>query len=392
MLKNEVQTQTKKNAEPAVREEKKPGVLPKHELKQAIKSGLITATEPIGKTQLQPSSIDLRLGATAYRVRSSFLPHKKKVMEMAGELMMYEFDLTKGAILEKGNVYLIPLMESLELPRDIRGRTNPKSSTGRLDIFTRVITNHCLRFEDIDTGYCGGLYLEVVPRSFTIRVKTGLCLNQLRLVRGASSISDSRLLTMHDEQPLIFGSGLFKASTSISDGIYVGIEVHTENEDRIVGYMAKKNSRVIDLTSDEKYEVHDFWEPIKSPRENFLILEPEEFYIFASKERVRVPMDCAAEMVEFDAGTGELRTHYAGFFDSGFGDGDLMGTKAVLEVRPHDVPFRVEDGQPFFKLRYEKMAARPKAGYGSGIGSNYHDQGLKLSKQFVMRESGHNSC
>ena len=370
------------------RENSNPGVLPRQQLKQAIKSKTISADEPIDERQLQPSSIDLRLGNKAYRVRSSFLPHKKKVEEMLPELLMYDFDLTDGAILEKGNVYLIPLMESLALPGDIRGRTNPKSSTGRLDIFTRVITDYSQRFEDIDSGYHGRLYLEVVPRSFTIKVQKGLCLNQLRLVRGNSSISDNQLLTMHDEMPLIYGSGVFKASTSISNGIYVGIEVHTENEDRIIGYMAKKNSRVIDLTGDDKYEVHDFWEPIKSPHENFLILEPEEFYIFASKERVRVPMDCAAEMVEFDAGSGELRTHYAGFFDSGFGDVEVEGTKAVLEVRPHDVPFRVEDGQPFFKLRYEKMAARPKAGYGSGIGSNYYNQGLKLSKHFIMRENG----
>jgi dCTP deaminase len=374
--------------------------LPKQELKQAIKSGVITATEPIGKAQLQPSSMDLRLGATAYRVRSSFLPLKKKVMEMVDELFMYEFDLTDGAILEKGSVYLIPLMESVELPGNTRGRTNPKSSTGRLDIFTRVITNHSQRFEDIDAGYCGGLYLEVVPRSFTIKVKTGLCLNQLRLIRGESKLDQLALIERHDKKPLRYGSGFMTDSeiTRMSDGIHVGIEVHTENEDKIVGYMAKKNSRVIDLTGDAKYEVHDFWEPIKSPHENFLILEPEEFYIFASKERVRVPMDCAAEMVEYDANSGELRTHYAGFFDSGFGDGkdangnDVMGTKAVLEVRPHDVPFRVEDGQPFFKLRYEKMAARPKVGYGAGIGSNYHDQGLKLSKHFVMRENGRRSA
>jgi len=374
--------------EPVAKESGNPGVLPRQQIRRAVKSRIITADQTIDESQLQPSSVDLRLGGKAYRVRSSFLPHKKKVEEMLQELLMYDFELTDGAILEKGNVYLIPLMESLELPRDIRGRTNPKSSTGRLDIFTRVITDHCQRFEDIDAGYHGRLYLEVVPRSFTIKVQKGLCLNQLRLIRGNSSISDNRLLAMHDETPLIYGSGLFKASTSISDGIYVGIEVHTENSDRIIGYMAKKNSRVIDLTSSEKYEVQDFWEPIKSPHENFLILEPEEFYIFASKERVRVPMDCAAEMVEFDAGSGELRTHYAGFFDSGFGDVEVEGTKAVLEVRPHDVPFRVEDGQPFFKLRYERMAARPKAGYGSGIGSNYYNQGLKLSKHFVMRKNG----
>jgi dCTP deaminase len=378
-----------KRVKPREFQSQNPGVLPVQDLIRARDAGIISAEKPIKKSQLQPSSMDLRLGTKAYRIRSSFLPQRQKVTRTLKELMMYEIDLRSGAILERGNVYLIPLMESLNLPRDTRGRTNPKSSTGRLDIFTRVISDYSYRFEDIQPGYHGNLYLEVVPRSFTIKVKTGLCLNQLRLFRGDTVIDDELLSKMNHARPLLFNDdGEMADGMVINDGLYVRIEIHTEHNGSVIGYMAKKNSTVIDLTGIGKYSVRDFWEPIKSPHENFLILEPEEFYIFASKERVRVPMDCAAEMVEFDAGSGELRTHYAGFFDSGFGDVGVTGTKAVLEVRPHDVPFRVEDGQLFFKLRYERMAARPKYGYGSTIGSNYYNQGLKLSKHFVMQENG----
>lgn len=365
------------------------GVLPVQYLKQLCRAGRISAGKPIARAQFQPSSIDLRLGPKAYRIRSSFLPQKESVERSIRDLIMYEIPLAGGAILERENVYLIPLMERLALPSGIRGRTNPKSSTGRLDIFTRVITDNTPRFEDIREGYTGQLYLEVVPRSFTIRVKTGLSLNQLRLFAGGPrdvEISDAALAEIHGRAPLVHAGSGAAANAEISGGLMMSIETRTGNGNgkNIIGYMAKKNSAVIDLLKTNFYRAHDFWEMIESPRENFLILEPEEFYIFASKEKVRVPMDCAAEMVEYDAGSGELRTHYAGFFDSGFGDGAVRGTKAVLEVRPHDVPFRVEDGQLFFKLRYERMAAAPAFGYGSLIGSNYYNQGLKLSKHFVM--------
>ncbi|MBI5638320.1 MAG: 2'-deoxycytidine 5'-triphosphate deaminase [Nitrospinae bacterium] len=363
------------------------GVLPVQMLRGLCAQKGITADTPLRKEQFQPSSIDLRLGTKAYRIRSSFLPQRGTVEATLKELVMYELDLRGGAILERENVYLIPLLERLALPRGIRGRTNPKSSTGRLDIFTRVISDHTPRFEDIREGYEGGLYLEVVPRSFTIKVRTGLSLNQLRLFSGpagASVVDDHQLRSIHNHKPLVYTAAGKIPDPEIRGGLTLGVETHTDAPHRVIGYKAKKNSAVIDTSRVGKYRIHDFWETIESPREKFLILEPEEFYIFASKERVRVPMDCAAEMVEFDAGSGELRTHYAGFFDSGFGDGGVRGTKAVLEVRPHDVPFRIEDGQLFFKLRYEKMAAMPSFGYGSGIGSSYHNQGLKLSKHFVV--------
>lgn len=354
------------------------------ELKSLSSQKRIVGGRPLKPSQFQPSSMDLRLGTKAYRIRSSFLPQRDSVLDALKGLNMYEIDITDGAILERGNVYLAPLLETLDLPEGVRGRANPKSSTGRLDIFTRVITDKCKRFEDIEEGYSGRLFLEIVPRSFTIKVRAGLSLNQLRLFRGNATIGDDELDSINSKKSLLYGNDGGEITPIINGGLFLGVETRTTRKHGVIGYMAKKNSSVIDLSRVGAYHVRDFWDPIESPHEDFLILEPEEFYIFASKERVRVPIDCAAEMVEFDAGSGELRTHYAGFFDSGFGDVRRRGTKAVLEVRPHDVPFRIEDGQLFFKLRYEKMASKPPVGYGEAIGSNYGEQELKLSKHFIM--------
>jgi len=283
-------------------------------------------------------------------------------------------------------------MEELALDPSTRGKTNPKSSTGRLDVFTRVITDYSTRFEEITPGYRGGLYLEVVPRSFTIRVKAGQRLNQLRLFHqpGAEKpgIAGAGLAQLYREEELLCAQdGAFigdPAGRLAEDGLLMGVDLASQNGAPI-GFMAKKNSHVIDLEKVGEYCAEDFWEPIYPPKNGRLILEPEEFYIFASKERIRVPLACAAEMVEFDAGSGELRTHYAGFFDPGFGyggRGEGRGTKAVLEVRPHDVPFIIEDGQIMFKMKYERMSQAPDIWYGSEIGSNYHNQTLRLAKQF----------
>jgi dCTP deaminase len=375
----------------------KKGVLSDQHIKKLIIDGQIKADKKIKESQIQPSSIDLRLGTKGYRIRSSFLPQGSTVKEILKDLKMYEIDLTRGVILEKGNIYLIPLMERLELTPLMSGRTNPKSSTGRLDIFTRVITDRCYRFEDIQRGYSGRLYLEIVPKSFTVRVTAGLSLNQLRIFKGVESdrglrdsgerVTDSDLLSYYDHTPLLFneeGSHVPKEKLVIMDGLYMGINLK-EKLDNIIGYKAKKNSAIIDLEKIREYEVQDYWEPMHAPKDNYLILEPEEFYIFASKEKIRVPLNLAGEMVEFDAGSGELRTHYAGFFDCGFGygkEGEIKGTKAVLEVRPHDVPFRIEDGQIFCKLKYERMISEPLSYYGCDIGSHYHSQSLALSKHF----------
>ncbi|MBI3600204.1 MAG: 2'-deoxycytidine 5'-triphosphate deaminase [Nitrospinae bacterium] len=363
------------------------GVIPVQQIKGLIEKGIIKSAYPITESQFQPASLDLRVGNTAYRIRSSFLPQRCSVEERLKDLFMYEIDLSKNGILEKGNIYLIPLMEELNLPDDIRGRTNPKSTTGRLDIFTRVITDYSHRFEDIDYGYKGKLYLEVVTRSFTIKIEPCQSLNQLRLFRGEGRLNDNDLRSIYDRYSLLYnegGSPLKIEDVKISDGLFMCINLKGDHQG-IIGYKAKRNSAVIVLNKNGFYDAADYWEPIYPPRNDFLIIEPEEFYIFSSKERVRVPPDYAAEMVEYDAGSGELRTHYAGFFDSGFGygaKGEMKGTKAVLEVRPHDVPFRIEDNQIFFKIKYERMIETPVTYYGMDIGSSYYNQELALSKQF----------
>lgn len=380
----------------------KHGILPYQRLQQLITEDRIRAELPIEERQIQPASLDLRLGRKAYRLLSSFLPERADTFSNQGnwldtyhtDLVMYDMDLSNGAILEKGHVYLVPLLESLQLPKTLRGRANPKSSTGRLDIFTRVITDLNVGFDDIRPGYHGPLYLEIVPRSFTIKVQTGMSLNQLRLIDGRATVSDTRLLALHKLEQLLYHQTprftepqpLETNQLRIDQGLFLRVDLQGSSEasDSIVGYRAKKNSHVIDLSKIGHYAAVDFWEPIKRTPNATLLLEPEEFYILASKERIRVPAGYASEMVAYEAACGELRTHYAGFFDPGFGygTGELNGTQVVLEVRPHDVPFLIHHGQTFFKVVYEKMMEIPDQVYGTALGSSYQQQGLTLSKHF----------
>lgn len=363
------------------------GILPIQALRKAQEDGWIQSP-PLSAGQLQPASLDLRLGPVAYRIRCSFLPQDRPVEQVLPDLLMYEVDLSKGGILERGNVYLIPLMEEMNLPEDVYGRTNPKSSTGRLDIFTRVITDRSWRFEEVRAGYKGRLYLEVVPRSFTVRVVPGLCLNQLRLFTGSARMGDAELTALYRDEQLLYDEDrkpIAPQDAIIRDGLYMSVDLKGEHSDGVVGYVARRNSAIVDLTKVGAHAAADYWDPIHAGRDH-VILEPEEFYIFASREHVRVPGNVAAEMVEYDAGSGELRTHYAGFFDSGFGygaNGEIHGTRAVLEVRPHDVPFRIEHAQPCFKLVYERLTAAPEFTYGQE-GSHYHRQSLTLSKHFCI--------
>jgi dCTP deaminase len=330
---------------------------------------------------------------------SSFLPElsaissRLDVMDFyQSDLVMYEMDLTGGAILEKGHVYLVPLLESLRLPATVRARANPKSTTGRLDVFTRIVTDLNAGFDEIRAGYKGPLFLEVVPRSFAIKVKTGQSLNQIRFVRGAAAAADATLQRLHRQEPLLYHNVSdrkpLRAKEFRTDrGLFLRIDLKGEERSGspIIGYRAKKNSHVIDLSKIGYYAAADFWEPLYRHRQESLLLEPEEFYILASKERIRVPPDFAAEMVAYEAACGELRTHYAGFFDPGFGygaDGEIKGTQVVLEVRPHDVPFLIHDGQTFFKVVYDRMLDVPDRLYGVGLGSSYQQQALTLSKHF----------
>ncbi len=319
---------------------------PRQKLRAAVEQGVITADAAILDRQLQPASLDLRLGSLAFRVRSSFLPGDATVEDRLKTLAMYDLPLDRddGGILERGHVYVIPLVERLALPPGVRGKANPKSTTGRLDVFTRVITDHNWKFDEIPAGYAGPLYLEVVPSSFTIRVKSGMSLNQLRLMEGDPRLSDEEIVALNAERRLVLGPKGGSRKAIVDGGLYLGVDLLGRGSGGFIGYKAKKNSNIVDLARVNHYDPLDFWEPITSrDGRDGLILEPEEFLILASKEKVQVPPDLAAEMVAYDVTNGELRTHYAGFFDPGFGfrpdQPDAPGTRAVLEVRAHEVPF-----------------------------------------------------
>jgi dCTP deaminase len=354
------------------------GILPAHILRRYFDEGLLTTKRPLDADQIQPASLDLRLGETAYRVRASFLPGPNNtVRDRLDELSLHEISLKNGAVLETGCVYIIPLLESLNLPTGVSAAANPKSSTGRLDIFTRVIADHAQEFDKVPDGYKGQLYAEISPRTFTILARTGSRLSQIRFRQGCSEPSDDTIHQLHRESPLISGG-----TYNVDNGLALSVDLAGAESDQPVGFRAKRHSGLVDVDKKAALEVLDFWEPIWQ-RGN-LILEPDQFYILASKEAVRVPPGHAAEMVPFNPLVGEFRVHYAGFFDPGFGDvsGGGTGSKAVLEVRSHEVPFILEDSQIIGRLVYEPLTELPEQVYGQGIGSNYQKQGLKLSKHF----------
>jgi dCTP deaminase len=356
------------------------GILPDHMIAALVREGAIRAGRELDADQIQPASLDLRLGKIAYRVRASFLPGPDTtVAQRMDELKLHEIALTGGAVLETGCVYIVPLIESLALPSDIAAAANPKSSTGRLDVFTRVIADETRGFDHISAGYRGPLYAEISPRTFPVLVREGSRLSQIRFRRGDALLDAQALRALHAQERLVDDD-----KADVSEGIAVGVDLSGLGPDGMVGYRAKRHTGLIDVERRAGYEVGDFWEPMRSRREQSLILDPGEFYILASKEAVQVPPDYAAEMVPFDPLVGEFRVHYAGFFDPGFGYAGAggRGARAVLEVRSREVPFILEHGQIVGRLVYEKMLARPHTLYGEHIGSNYQAQGLKLSKHF----------
>lgn len=361
------------------------GVLPSQALEKLISSGAIRARSPIVPQQIQPSSLDLRLGSEAFRVRASFLAAgNATVTSKLEQYRLHTLDLTRPAVLEKGCVYIVPLQEELALPACISGKANPKSSTGRLDIFTRLITDEGRQFEIVPAGYKGRLYAEVVPRTFSVVVREGERLSQLRLFEGTHTPSDLLLRELETREALIYLPDESRGEAAIQNGLRLSIDLEGIEGSPIIGYRAKKHAPLIDLAKIQYYDPDDFWDPIRRNDSRTLILDPEDFYILASREKVRIPAEYAAEMVPFDPTIGEFRIHYAGFFDPGFGygSGDIFGTRAVLEVRSHEVPFILEDGQIVASLVFERLLERPRALYGEGIGSSYQRQGLKLSKHF----------
>lgn len=343
-------------------------------------AGAIAPGRPFDADQIQPASLDLRLGEKAFRVRSSFLPGPgKTVTERIETLKLHEIDLTHGAVLERGCVYIVPLLETLELPHTVSASANPKSSTGRLDIFTRVISDGARAFDIIPAGYSGALYLEISPRTFPVLVRTGSRLSQMRFRVGDARLSVEEHKALHAEQTLVFDPNM-----DVGEGVSLSIDLVGEGRDGLIGFRSKRHTAVVDVDKKNALDVLDYWEPLVNRGRGELILDPDEFYILVSRESVHVPPDYAAEMVPFDPLVGEFRVHYAGFFDPGFGHSAAGGTgsRAVLEVRSREVPFLLGHGQTIGRLIYEKMAERPATLYGSALGSNYQAQSLKLSKHF----------
>jgi dCTP deaminase len=361
------------------------GVLPSQAIEKMVAEGRIRSRVPVRADQIQPSSIDLRLGSEAFRVRASFLAGgAATITSKLEQYRLHTLDLTRPAVLEKGCVYIVPLQEELALPANISGKANPKSSTGRLDIFTRLITDEGRQFEIVPAGCQGRLFAEVVPRTFSVVVREGERLSQLRLFQGDYAPSDVLLRQLENEETLVYLPDDTRGEANIQNGLRLSVDLAGDPADGIIGYRAKKHAPLIDLARVQYYDIDEFWDPIRRNDSHTLILDPEDFYILASRERVRIPALYAAEMVPFDATIGEFRIHYAGFFDPGFGygSGDINGTRAVLEVRSHEVPFIMEDGQVVASLVFERLLERPRLLYGEGIGSSYQRQGLKLSKHF----------
>ena len=355
------------------------GILSAEGIAALAQAGGILTASPFAADQVQPASLDLRLGARAWRVRTSFLPGASRaVSACVARLSFHEIDLRPGAVLETGCVYIAELQESLALPETLAAAANPKSSTGRIDVFTRVITDRAEAFDQVEAGYRGPLYAEISPRTFPVLVRTGSRLSQIRFRRGTVRLRDDELVALHARSPLVTA-----AAPSFHGGVAVSVDL--SGFDGLIGYRAKRHTGLVDVDAPGRHAAAEFWEPLPADGSGSLILDPGQFYILASKESVQVPPDHAAEMVPFDPLVGEFRVHYAGFFDPGFGYAGAGGTgaRAVLEVRSRDVPFLLEDGQIVGRLVYERMEAVPRMLYGAGAGSNYQAQGLKLSKHFV---------
>ena len=355
------------------------GVIPNQQIRDMIDAGQITGSLPVDPAQIQPASLDMRLGTVAYRVRASFLAgHGAKVADRLAEFEMHRVDLTNGAVLEKGCVYVVPLMEELSLPDDVSAVANAKSSTGRLDLLTRTITDGGTEFDRVNPGYTGPLYAEICPRSFSVLVRPGMRLNQIRFSTGDATLNDAALRQLHVDTPLVDGEAV------IDDGLGFSVDLRLPNT-TLVGYRAKPHTGVIDLDKIGHYAPADYWEEVHSDNGQ-IILDPGAFYILVSREAVTIPPEYAAEMAPYLAMVGEFRVHYAGFFDPGFGHDQSggAGSRGVLEVRCHEAPFVLEHGQVVGRLVYEKMAIIPTQLYGSGIASNYQGQGLKLSKHFAV--------
>ena len=362
------------------------GVFPARLIEQLAALGAIRVERPFDPDQVQPASLDLRLGTKAWRIRASFLPGPgHKVVDRIDSLVLHELDLSEGAVLERNCVYLVPLLEALDLPAAVSASANPKSSTGRLDVFTRVIGDHARGFDVLPAGYRGALYLEVSPRTFPVRVRAGSRLSQMRFRVGDTRLDADAHRALHASETLVVDE-----NEPVADGVSLSIDLKGEGRNGLIGFRSKRHTSVIDMDRKDALDVLDFWDPLVNRGSEQFILDPDEFYILVSREAVHVPPGHAAEMVPFDPLVGEFRVHYAGFFDPGFGHSAAGGTgaRAVLEVRSREVPFLLDHGQTIGRLVYETLAAPADRLYGTGLGSNYQAQTLKLSKHFRPYRQG----
>jgi len=368
---------------PAEAEAYSTGILPSQELEHLVRvTRDIVALEPIQDDQIQPASLDLRLGPVAYRVRASFLPGRNAtVQEKLEQFAMHRMDIVNGGVLERGCVYIVPLLESVALRHRMSAMSNPKSSTGRLDIFTRLITDHGSEFDRVREQYKGPLYAEISPRTFSVLVRKGSRLSQLRVRRGSPSMGDEKLRRLQEELRLVTSE---TGDEEIRNGVPIKVDVRGERSGGVIGFKARAHSALIDVDRERHYDIMDFWEPVHAPARGGLVLDPADFYILASQDAVRIPPTHAAEMIAYDTLVGEFRVHYAGFFDPGFGDPEAggAGARAVLEVRSYEVPFVIEHGQVVGRLVYERLTSPPTRLYGKGLKSSYQKQGIALSKHF----------
>jgi dCTP deaminase len=356
------------------------GIFPARLIEVLEAEGAIIPAAPFDADQVQPASLDLRLGPVAYRVRSSFLPGPEHtVADRIADLKLHELSLIEGAVLERGCVYIVPLLESLALPPTVAASSNPKSSTGRLDVFTRVIGDRARGFDTLPAGYSGPLYLEISPRTFPVRVRRGSRLSQMRFRSGDPRLTVAEHQALHAAETLVID-----ANMEVGEGVALSIDLKGEGRNGLIGFRSKRHTPVIDMDIKDTLDVLDYWEPLINRGSDQFILDPDEFYILVSRESVHVPPNYAAEMVPFDPLVGEFRVHYAGFFDPGFGHSAAGGTgsRAVLEVRSREVPFLLGHGQTIGRLIYERLAEPSDRLYGAGLGSNYQAQTLKLSKHF----------
>ena len=360
------------------------GVLPSQDIRELIKQGCILASEPIGEEQIQPASLDLRLGESVHRLQASFLPGSAAVSEKLEALSMACLDLSTPVILERGCVYLARLLEELRLPAGVSASANPKSTTGRLDVFTRLITDGGAEFERVPEGYSGPLFAEIMPRTFPVVVRPGLSLSQVRFIRGRAQLSEMQTRGLNRREKLILDETRPVGARIRGGGVEISVSLRGEEPGDVIAYKGKNNTALIDMSKTDFYDATHFWDAIMERADGRLILNPGDFYILASRERVRVPKGHAAEMMPFDPSVGEFRIHYAGFFDPGFGYGDsnITGTRAVLEVRAHEIPFVIEHGQVVGRLVYSRVLDVPDKIYGKSIGSSYQRQELALSRQF----------